>query len=75
MRVKRSRNVKYLFYVKSAEKNAMFHMQIMLKGGNKHKRIICDTCSKLSIQTQNQYYMLSIWTTFNNPCGVLMANL
>ena len=50
----------YLFYVKSAEKNAMFHMQIMLKGGNKHKRIICDTCSKLSIQTQNQYHMLSI---------------
>ena len=36
MRVKRSRNVKYLFYKNNAEKNGMFHMQIMLKGGNKH---------------------------------------
>ena len=61
------------FMKKNAEKNGMF--QIMLKGGNKHKKIICDTCSKLSIQIHNQYHMLSIWTTFNNPCGVLMANL
>ena len=50
MRVKRSRNVKYLHYKNNPEKNGMFYMQIMFKGGNKHKRIICDTCSKLSIQ-------------------------
>ena len=28
------------------------HMQIMLKGGNKHATIIYDTCSKLSIRVQ-----------------------
>ena len=52
MRVKRSRNVKYLFYKNNAEKNGTFLMQIMLKGGNKHARIICDTWSKLSIQAK-----------------------
>ena len=25
----------------------------MLKVGNKHAKVICDTCSKLSIETQN----------------------
>ena len=44
------KNVKYLFYKNNAEKNEMFHIQIMLKGCNKHVRIICDTCSKLSIR-------------------------
>ena len=41
--------MKYLFRENNAEKNGTFHMQIMLKRGNKHARIICDTCSKLSI--------------------------
>ena len=45
MRVRRSRNVKYLFYKNNAEKNGTFHMQIMLKGGNKHAKIIFETCS------------------------------
>ena len=53
MRVKRWRNVKYLIYKNNAEKNGTFHMQIMIKGGNKHRRIIYDTCSKLSIRAQN----------------------
>ena len=35
MRVKRSRNVKYLFYKRNAEKNGTFHVQIML--GNKSR--------------------------------------
>ena len=52
MRVKRLRNVKYLFYKNNAEKNGAFHMQIMVKGGNKHTRIICYTCSKLSMRAQ-----------------------
>ena len=26
----------------------------MLKVGNKHAKVICDTCSKLSIETQNR---------------------
>ena len=47
MRVKRWRNVKYLFYKNNTENNETFHMQIMLKYGNKHARI---TCSKLSIR-------------------------
>ena len=42
--VKRSRNVERFFYKNNAEKNGMFQMQIMLKGGNKHARIIWDTC-------------------------------
>ena len=46
MRVKRSRNLKYLFYKNNAEKNGKFHMQIMLKVDNKHASIICDTCFK-----------------------------
>ena len=37
-----------------------FHMQIMLKGGNKYARIIYDTCSKLSIRTQKQRHIFSI---------------
>ena len=56
MRVKRSRKVKYLFYKDNAEKNGMSHMQMLLKGGNKHARIICDTCSTLSIQLQKQLH-------------------
>ena len=73
MRVKRSRNMKYLFYKNNAEKNGTLHMQIMLKGGNKHERIICDTCSKLSIPVQKQRHMFLICTTFNNPRGVFLA--
>ena len=60
MRVKRSRTVKYLFYRKNSEKNEMFQMQIMLKGGNRHAKIICDTCSKLSIREQIMYHIFSI---------------
>ena len=37
MRVKRSRNVNYLFYKNNAEKIGIFHAQITLKGGNKLK--------------------------------------
>ena len=74
MRVKRSRNVKYLFYKNNAEKNGTFHMQIILTGGNKHARIICDTCSKLSIRAQKQCRIFSLWTAFDNSRGVLIAN-
>ena len=45
---------------KNAEKNGKFQMQIMLKGGNKHARIVCDTCSKLSIWVLKQHHMFSI---------------
>ena len=55
MRVKRLRNVKYLFYKNNAKKNEMFHMQIMFKGGNEHTRIICDTCSELSKRAQKYF--------------------
>ena len=68
-----SRNVKYLFYKNNAEKNGMFHMQKMLKGGNKHARIICDTCSKLSIREQKLRHIFSFWNNLN-PRGVLIAN-
>ena len=60
VRVKRSRNVKYLFYKNNTEKDGTFHMQIMLKGDNKHASIICDTCSKLSIQAQKWRYIFSL---------------
>ena len=52
--------MKYLFYKNNAEKNGTLHMQIMLKGGNKHERIICDTCSKLPIRAQKQRHIISI---------------
>ena len=60
MKVKRSRNLKYLFYKNNAEKNGKFHMQIMLKGDNKHARIICDTCFKSSTPVQKQRHTVSI---------------
>ena len=60
MRVKRSRNVKYLFYKNNAEKNGTFRIQIMLKGGNNHARLICDTCSKLSIRAQKRGRIFSL---------------
>ena len=60
MRVTRSRNVKYLFYKNNAEKNGTFHMQINLKGGNKHARIISYTCSKLSIRAQKQCHIFEL---------------
>ena len=47
----------YLFYKNNAEKNGTFHMQIMLKDGDKHARISCDTCSKLSIWAQKQRHI------------------
>ena len=72
-RVKRSTNVKYLFYKNNAEKIETFQMQIMLKGGNRHARVSC-TCPKLSIRTQKKRHVFSIWTTFNNPRGVLIGN-
>ena len=49
-------------------------MQIMLKGGNKHARIVFNTCSKLSVEAQKQCHIFSFWTTFINPGGVLIAN-
>ena len=66
MRVKRSRNLKYLSFKNNAEKNGTFHMQIILKGSKKHAMIICHTCSKLSIWAQKnsvicfQFEQLSI---------------
>ena len=60
MRVKRSKNMKYLFYKNNGEKNGTFHMQIMLKCGNKHGRVIRDTCSKLSIRAQKQRRLFSL---------------
>ena len=66
--------MKYLFYKEEWEKNGTFHMKIVLKGGNKHARIICDTCSKLSIRAQKWSRIFSLWTTFNNFCGVLTAD-
>ena len=64
---------KYIFFKTNTEKNGTFHMQIMIKGGNKHARIISDTCSKLSIRAQKQCHIFSVWTIVNNPCGVLIA--
>ena len=52
----------------------MFYMQIMLKDGNKHARIICDTCSKLSILAQKQRHIFSLGINFNRPRGVFIAN-
>ena len=87
MRVKRSRNVKYLIYKNNAEKNGTFHMQIMIKGGNKHRRIIYDTCSKLPIRAQNgvAYFhfeqlsitLVSLLLTFNKytASGVLSFSM
>ena len=67
--------MKYLFCKTSAEKNGTFNIQIVLKGGNKYARIICDTCTKLSILAQKQRHVFLIWTTFNNPReAVLIAN-
>ena len=52
--------MKYLFYKEEWGKNGTFHMKIVLKGGNKHARIICDTCSKLSIQAQKRSHIFSL---------------
>ena len=60
MRVKRSRDVKYLFYKNNAEKNGTFNVQIMLKGGNKHAKLIYNTCAKLPIQAQKQRCIFSL---------------
>ena len=59
MRVERLKNVKHLFFKDNAENNRTFHMQIMLKGGNKHDWIICDTCFKLPIRVQKQRHIFS----------------
>ena len=66
--------MKYLFHKNNAEKNGTIYMQIMLKGGNKNVRIICDTCSKLSIWAQKRRRIFSLWTTLNNSRGALIAN-
>ena len=52
----------------------LFCLQMMLKIGNKHGWVICDTCFKLSLGTQKPCHIFSLWTTFNNPCDVLIAN-
>ena len=49
-------------------------MQIMLKGGDKHASIICDAYSKLSLRKQKECHTFTIWATFNNTHGVLIAN-
>ena len=73
MTAKRLSNVKFSFYKTNAEKNGTFLKQIILKDGNKHARIICDTCSKWSIRAQVQCQRFSISTTFNDPRGILIA--
>ena len=72
MRVKRPKNVKYLFYKTKAGKNGTFNMEIMLKRGSNHARKICDTWSKLPIPAQKQIF--SIWTAFKDACGALITN-
>ena len=72
MRVKRSRNVKHLFYKNNAGKNGTFHMHIMLKGGNKHARKTYDFCSRLSIQAQKQRRIFPLWTTSIIPVVSLL---
>ena len=52
MRVKRSKNVKYLSYKNSAGKNGTFHIYIMLKGGNKQGRFVT---LALSYQYRHKY--------------------
>ena len=46
----------------------------ILKVGDKHARVIWDTCSKLSIGREKHRHIFSLWTTFNNPLGVLIDN-
>ena len=72
MRVKRPKNVKDFFYKTNAEKNGTFNMQIILKGGSNYARTFCDTWSKLPICVQK--HIFSIWATFSNPCGAVIAN-
>ena len=62
--------MKYLFYKNNDQKNQTFHMHIMLKGGNKYAKMICHTCSKLSLREQKQRFIFSFGTTFNNSRGV-----
>ena len=59
MRVKRSRNVKYLFFKTNAETNGKFHMQIMLIGGKKHERIICDHTGSKKTGTKTATYIFT----------------
>ena len=40
MRVKRSKNVKYLSCKNNAGKNGSFHIHVVLKGGNKQGRFV-----------------------------------
>ena len=49
-----------------------FEHKKMLKVGNKHMTLICDICSKLSIGTQKQCHIFSLWTAFNNPVASLL---
>ena len=46
----------------------------ILKVGDKHARVIWNTCSKLSIGREKHRHIFSLWTTFNNPLGVLIDN-
>ena len=46
----------------------------MLKVGNKHMAVIWDTCLKLSLGPKKQCHIFSLCTTFNNSCGVVVAN-
>ena len=45
----------------------------ILKVGNKHVRVICDTYLKISIGIQKQGHIFSLSATFNNSCGVVIA--
>ena len=52
--------MKYLFCKINVEKNGTFQMKIIIKGGNKNARVICDTCSKLSIRAQKRRRIFSL---------------
>ena len=53
--MKKSENC--LFYKNNTEQNGWFSMQKVLKVGNKRTRVICNTCSKLSIGTQKELHI------------------
>ena len=50
-------------------------MQKMLKGGNKHAKEICDTCSKLSIKAQKQRHILHFEQLSTIPVVSLLLTL
>ena len=61
MRVKRSGNVKNVCFIKTMlNRMERFALKKILKVGNKHMTVICDTCSELSRGTQKQRHIFSL---------------